>query len=219
MTTILHINSSARISDRSHTRKLGKTFLKQWKIHEPAVKVIDRDVGKNPISPVDQDWIIAAFTDPEQRTHAMVDHLKTSDELIDEIVAADIILMGAPMYNYGVPAALKGWIDKVARIGRTFSFDLARGDIPIEATLKDKVLVVLSSRGEFGFEPGGLRAHMNAFDIGISACAHYMGVAQEDIHSAVIEYQEFKDERHERSVVEAHAKTRSIADTLAPLYQ
>ena len=145
----------------------------------------------------------------------MTKRLSLSDELVAEVAAADILVMGAPMYNYGMPTALKGWIDHVARIGKTFSFDLSRGDTPIEPILSGKRLVVLSSRGEFGFAPGGVRAHLNALDPALAACAHYFGVAQGDIETIAIEYQEFKDDRHQASVEAAEAQTRELAVKLA----
>lgn len=134
-----------------------------------------------------------------------------SDKLVDEVRDADLIVLGAPMYNYGMPATLKAWIDHVARIGRTFSFDLGRGDFPIQPILSGKRLVVLSSRGEFGFQPGGVRAHMNALDPAIAACSHYFGVDARDIDTVAIEYQEFKDARHRQSVETARARTSELA--------
>ena len=213
--TLLHIDASAQTEERSHTRKLTTSFVERWMRVRPQDRVIRRDVGRSPIPAIDQDWIAGAFTKPEDRTPAMIRRLALSDELVDEVIASDVIVMGVPMYNYGVPAALKGWIDHVARIGRTFSFDLARGDVPIEPILSGKTLVVLSARGEFGFEPGGMRAHMNALDPALAACAHYFGVAREDIHTIAIEYQEFKDERYRRSVAKAEAAVPGLVDRLA----
>ena len=213
--TLLHIDASAQTEERSHTRKLTNFFVERWTRVRPQDRVIRRDVGRSPIPAIDQDWIAGAFTKPEDRTPAMIRRLALSDELVDEVIASDVIVMGVPMYNYGVPAALKGWIDHVARIGRTFSFDLARGDVPIEPILSGKTLVVLSARGEFGFEPGGMRAHMNALDPALAACAHYFGVAREDIHTIAIEYQEFKDERYRRSVAKAEAAIPGLVDRLA----
>ena len=213
--TLLHIDASAQTEERSHTRKLTTSFVERWTRVCPQDRVIRRDVGRSPIPAIDQDWIAGAFTKPEDRTPAMIRRLALSDELVDEVIASDVIVMGVPMYNYGVPAALKGWIDHVARIGRTFSFDLARGDVPIEPILSGKTLVVLSARGEFGFEPGGMRAHMNALDPALAACAHYFGVAREDIHTIAIEYQEFKDERYRRSVAKAEAAVPGLVDRLA----
>ena len=210
-TNVLHINSSARTGERSLTRALGATFLNAYRELAPETKIVSRDVGADPVAPIDEGWIAAAFTPPAERSEVMRARLRLSDELIDEVVDADLIVIGAPMYNYGPPASLKGWIDQVARIGRTFSFDLSRGDFPIEPILKDKKLVILSSRGEFGFEPGGLRAASNALDVALTSCAHYWGVAPQDIYKITIEYQEFKDERHRRSLKRAHQQAAELA--------
>ncbi|MGP1256440.1 MAG: FMN-dependent NADH-azoreductase [Kiloniellales bacterium] len=213
--TLLHIDASAQLHERSHTRRLTKSFVEHWRSLRPEDRVIPRDVGRSPIPAIDHEWIASAFTAPKDRTPAMIERLTLSDALIDEIISSDIIVMGVPMYNYGVPTALKGWIDQVARIGRTFSFDLARGDVPIEPILSGKTLIVLSARGEFGFAPGGVRAHMNALDPALAACAHYFGVARDDIHTVAVEYQEFKDARYRRSVAAAEAATLALAERLA----
>lgn len=215
MTTLLRIDASAQLEERSLTRHLTGLFTRSFLAEAPETKVITRDVGLNPIPAIDHKFIHAAFTPPEEREPWMSDRLALSDDLIEEVAAADILVMGAPMYNYGMPTALKGWIDHIARIGRTFSFDLARGDTPIEPILSGKRLVVLSSRGEFGFAPGGVRAHLNALDPALAACAHYFGVAPGQIETVAIEYQEFKDDRHAASVESAEARTRDLAVNMA----
>ncbi|MFC4216760.1 FMN-dependent NADH-azoreductase [Pseudophaeobacter arcticus] len=215
MPTLLRIDASAQLEERSLTRHLTGLFTQNFLAQAPDTKVITRDVGMNPIPAIDHKFIHAAFTPSDEREPWMNERLALSDELVDEVIAADIIVLGAPMYNYGMPTALKGWIDHIARIGRTFSFDLARGDTPIEPILSGKRLVVLSSRGEFGFAPGGVRAHLNALDPALAACAHYFGVAQADIETIAIEYQEFKDARHEASVESAEARTSNLAVKLA----
>lgn len=215
MPTLLRIDASAQLEERSLTRHLTGLFTHTFLANAPETQVITRDVGLNPIPAIDHEFIHAAFTPPEQREPWMNERLALSDELIEEVVAADILVMGAPMYNYGMPTALKGWIDHVARIGKTFSFDLARGDTPIEPILSGKRLVVLSARGEFGFAPDGVRAHLNALDPAIAACAHYFGVAQAEIETIAIEYQEFKDARHQASVETAEIRTRNLAVTMA----
>src|SRR6056297_482969 len=196
MPTLLRIDASAQLEERSLTRHLTGVFTRTFLTNAPDTRVIDRDVGLNPIPAIDHTFIHAAFTSLEDREPWMNERLALSDNLIDEVIAADILVIGAPMYNYGMPSALKAWIDHVARIGKTFSFDLARGDTPIEPILSGKRLVVLSARGEFGFAPGGVRAHLNALDPALAACAHYFGVARDDIETIAIEYQEFKDERY-----------------------
>lgn len=211
MTTLLRIDASAQLEDRSLTRMLTTLFTNELLQVNKNAKVITRDIGQHPIPAIDHRYIHASFTPPEVREDWMIRRLALSDQLINEVEIADIIVLGAPMYNYGMPAALKGWIDHIARIGRTFSFDLARGDYPIEPILNGRHLIVLSSRGEFGFEPGGPRAHMNVLDPAIAACAHYFGVDGANIHTVAIEYQEFKDARHDRSVIAAKEATRELA--------
>ena len=215
MPTLLRIDSSAQLEERSLTRQLTGIFTRTFLAKAPETQVITRDVGATPIPAIDHRFIHAAFTPPDAREPWMNERLALSDELVAEVEAADILVMGVPMYNYGMPTALKGWIDQVARIGKTFSFDLARGDTPIEPILSGKRLVVLSARGEFGFAQGGVRAHLNSLDLGLAACAHYFGVASEDIDTIAIEYQEFKDVRHQASVETAEARTGDLATKLA----
>lgn len=211
MTTILHIDASAQ-TERSISRKLSAKFIETWISERPSDTVIRRDLSVIPPGFVTGEWIAACFTPEEQRTPEMVSALKESDELISELESADIIVLGTPMYNYGMPAVLKAWVDRVIRIGKTFSFDLNRGDFPLEPILEGKTLVALTSRGEFGFAPGGIREHMNFLDGHIDAVAHYLGLANRYfVHS---EYQEFSDERHESSRKDAERDTVKLAKML-----
>jgi FMN-dependent NADH-azoreductase len=214
MTTLLHLDASVR-GDRSLSRRLSRTFVDAWLGRNPADRVIRRDLGAEPPPLMSAGWIAAAFTPPDRRDAAMRDALAWSDAAIDELAAADLIVLGTPMHNYGMPSALKAWFDQVIRIGRSFSFDLARGDFPIQPILSGKRLVVLSSRGEFGFAPGGARARFNHLDPHLATVARYVGVAERDIHAVAIEYQEFGDIRHARSVAEAEARAVALAEELA----
>lgn len=211
MTTILRIDVSAR-TKRSLTRGLSQRFIDEWLKQRPSDKIVQRDIGLNPPPAVSEDWIAAAFTPEEKRTKAQQATLQLSDTLIDEVERADIILLGVPMYNYGMPSALKAWFDQVIRVNKTFTFDLARGDEPIETILSGKHLVTLSSRGEFGFEPGGVREHRNHLDPHIRTCSKFLGVVQD--HLIAIEYQEFGDERHKNSVENAHRAVPKLVDHL-----
>lgn len=213
MATILHIDVSAQTIERSISRKLSALFLETWLAKRPEDKIIRRDIGENPPGFVSAKWIEACFTPEEKRTPELVEELKESDVLIEELASADLVLLGTPMYNYGMPAALKAWVDRVIRIGKTFSFDLARGDYPLEPILGGKTLVALTSKGEFGFAKGGIREHMNFLDGHIEAVAHYLGLANRRfVHS---EFQEFADERHDRSRSDAEKATVELATALA----
>ncbi len=214
MTTILHLDASARVT-RSLSRGLSQLFVNAWLSHHPDDRIIRRDLGAEPPPYMSEAWIAACFTPPEKRDAAMQAVLAWSDQAIAELVAADLIVLGTPMYNYGMPSALKAWFDQVIRIGGTFTFDLGRGDWPLEPIMSGKRLVVLSARGEFGFAPGGVRERWNHLDPHIATCAHYVGVARSDIHTVAIEYQEFGDTRHDRSRAESEVKVLSLATELA----
>jgi len=212
MTKILQIEASAR-GERSLSRGLSRHFRQAWVSRQPDFSIHRRDVGRNPPPLVSEAWIAAAFTPPAERSLEQESVLAPSEELIAEVESADVIAIATPMYNYGMPAALKAWFDQVIRIGRTFSFDLACGDWPLEPMLGGKTLVVLASRGEFGFEPGGVRASMNHLEPHIATCAHYLGASER--HFISIDYQEFADARHERSIIKAHRAIDKLVARLA----
>lgn len=210
MTTILRIDASAR-SERSLTRRLADAFVASWRQRLPDTQVIVRDVGRTPPPPVSEEWIAAAFAG-ENRTPEQRALLTLSDELIEEVETADLIVMSVPMYNYGMPAALKAWFDQVVRVDRTFSFDLSRGDQPLEPILSGKTLVVLTSCGEFGFETGGINEHASHLLPHIRTCAKYLGT--EMLEHVGIEYQEFGDARHEASRAAAFSAIPDVVGRL-----
>jgi FMN-dependent NADH-azoreductase len=211
MTTILRIDVSAR-KERSLTRGLSQRFVDEWLKQRPSDKFVHRDIGLNPPPAISEEWIAAVFTPEKERTQAQQASLQLSDTLIEEIECADIIVLAVPMYNYGMPAALKAWFDQIIRINKTFSFDLARGDEPLESTLSGKQLVILSSRGEFGFGPGGENEHLNHLEPHIRTCSKFLGATED--HSIAIEYQEFGDERHKQSIENAHKAVPKLVDRL-----
>src|SRR5690625_2631916 len=138
MTRLLHLDASARPgrsgeqAHGSHTRRLSARFVEAWKALRPDDPIVYRDIGQSPPPPVSGDWIHAAFTPPAQREPWMHQTLAMSDRLIDELLAADLVVAGVPMYNFGVPAGFKAWIDNIVRVGRTFGFDRARGEVRSE---------------------------------------------------------------------------------------
>lgn len=211
MATVLRIDASARVT-RSLSRGLTAAFTEQWLKSRPNDTLITRDVGLNPPPAISEAWIAAAFTTPQKHTPEQQEVLKISDQLIDELELADLIVIGTPMYNYGMPAALKAWIDQVIRIGRTFSFDLTRGEQPIEPILTGKILVILSASGEGGFEFGGTHAAMNHLDPAIVTASKLFGVSEQ--HVIRIEYQEFGDDRHQQSIQSAHATIPALVQQL-----
>ncbi|MDX1742076.1 MAG: NAD(P)H-dependent oxidoreductase, partial [Ruegeria sp.] len=219
MTTILRIDASVRGTDNpvaeynSISRALADNFIEEWKSVEPGVEIILRDVGVNPPDFISNDWIASVFTAEEKRTEEQRALVHLSDTLIDELDRADILLISTPMYNYGMPAALKAWFDQIIRVNKTFTFDLARGDYPLEPVMSGKTLVLLTSAGEFGFEKGGIRDGSGHLSTHIDTLRKYVGA--ERMFEAAAEFQEFGDERHVTSVANAKADARRIARELA----
>ncbi|XLZ70377.1 NAD(P)H-dependent oxidoreductase [Massilia sp. SR12] len=221
MTTILHLDSSARPgrsgaqAHGSHTRRLTARFLQRYRQLDSEIEVIYRDVGAEPPAPVTGVWVHAAFTPPAAREAWMVQALAQSDQLVDELLRADIIVAGVPMYNFGPPAQFKAWIDNIVRVGRTFGFDRARPGEPYWPLLADagKQLVILSSRGDYGYDPGQRLQGINHVEASVRSAFRYIGVSE--AFGAAIEYDEFGDERLARSIAEAELATDRLAETIA----
>ncbi len=117
MTTVLHINASGTI-DGSVSRAATAQLLQEL---DPT-KVISRDLAKTPLPQVDETWITTRLIPEAEHTEADRAVLALSDELIAELRAADVILIGMPMYNFGMPASLKAWVDLIARPKVTFAY-------------------------------------------------------------------------------------------------
>lgn len=220
MTTLLHIDSSARPGRSgtdargSHSRRLTARFVQRWRQIEPTVNVIYRDVGLNPPPPVTGDWIRAAFTPEHARDASMREVLAKSDELVAELLAADVIVAGVPMYNFGPPAQFKAYIDNIVRVGKTFGFDRSRAGDPYWPLLAEqgKRLVILSSRGDFGYEPGERIADRNHVEASVRTAFAYIGIAQS--WSVAVEYDEFGDERLLASIERAEQEVDRLVQRL-----
>lgn len=118
---VLLVNASSRLKD-SVTRNLTESLLDQLKKHHGVNKLTVRDVAALPLPTINERWIEANFTRPENRDEAHRSILAQSDALVDELKEADVIILGAPVYNFSVPASLKAWVDLVARAGLTFKY-------------------------------------------------------------------------------------------------
>lgn len=119
-TNILRVDTSAR-TEGSISRDLTDRIISRFEAAGP-VNVVRRDVAETPLPHVDAAWIGANFTPAIERTAEQSHKLDLSDTLIAEVKAADVLLIGLPIYNFGVPASLKAWIDLVARVGVTFAY-------------------------------------------------------------------------------------------------
>jgi len=121
MPTLLHVDSSP-LYGQSVSRALTAKFVSEWKASHPDGKVIYRDVNAIAIPSVSAEWVGAVFTPEEARTPQQTKLLSLSESLIGELQHADEYVIGVPMHNFGVPSALKLWIDQIVRVGKTFTY-------------------------------------------------------------------------------------------------
>src|SRR6202521_2005991 len=116
---LLQIDSSARAG--SVTRRLTAKFAEEWRTSHPTGEVIQRDLSTTTLPLITDDWN-ATHIEPSKLSPAQRNYLAVSDALIEEVQAADTIVIGAPMYNFAIPSLLKTWIDQIVRVGKTVAY-------------------------------------------------------------------------------------------------
>lgn len=142
MTTILQINASL-FSDDGQSSRLANAFVARYRATHPDTRLIVRDLARDPVPHLDADRFLAFRTPAAERSDVQRAHAAYSDALIDELRAADLIVLGLPMYNFGVPSQLKSYFDHVARAGETFRYT-ASGP---QGLLDGKTAYVFAARG------------------------------------------------------------------------
>lgn len=139
---VLEVSSSGRNGD-SVSRRLTNELIDALEAREGRLDVTRRDLSKG-VPLVDERWINANFTPEEERTAEQRETLAASDALVNELQSADVVVIGSPIYNFGVPAVLKAWVDMIARARLTFHYT---SDGP-EGLLKGKkAYIVIASGG------------------------------------------------------------------------
>jgi FMN-dependent NADH-azoreductase len=161
---LLQIDSSARTS--SVTRRLTTRFAEEWRKNQPDGEVIQRDLSATALPLITDEWS-ATHLDDSKLTPAQRSYLSTSDALIEELAAAETVVIGAPMYNFSIPSSLKAWIDQIVRIGKTVGY----GPNGPQGLLTRKKVVVITSRGG-AYEKGTAK---EAFDFQEPYLRHILG--------------------------------------------
>jgi FMN-dependent NADH-azoreductase len=139
---ILQINTSL-FSDHGVSSRLSDRLVARLVAADPATTVVKRDLGREPLPHLGSDTLAALSTAPEARTPEQAASVAAADAAIAELVAADVLVVAAPMYNFAVPTQLKAWFDRVARAGTTFRYT-AEGP---QGLLTGKKAVVVTTRG------------------------------------------------------------------------
>lgn len=200
MKSLLVINSSGRVT-RSITRQLTQRFTTRWLEANPGANILDRDVGLTPPSMLDEAWIASAYVPSETRSPEMVAALVESEILIAEIERADAIVIGAPMYNFGMTSQLKAYFEQIIRVGRTFDFNHDDDTNPYRPLLTSKPVTIITSTGSGGFEPGGPNAGTNYLDAPLVISLSLMGLS--DIEFIRVGFAGSHDEHFAASLAEA----------------
>ena len=142
MSRILVIESSAR-QQGSVSRELTQQFIANWQAAHPADQVQVRDLAAEPVPHLDATLLGGWMTPSEQQNDAEKAALARSNQLTDELLAADVLVLAAPMYNFAIPSTLKAWLDHVLRAGVTFKYT----ETGPQGLLTGKRAYVLTARG------------------------------------------------------------------------
>ncbi len=142
MTQLLHIETSI-FGPNGQSAQLAERFLARWRSFHPETLVTTRDLAAKPIPHLDGTAISGFMSVATERTSAQTIATERSDTLIAEVRAADVIVIGMPLYNLGVPSTFKSWIDHIARAGETFRYT----ESGPEGLLTGKKVYVMSARG------------------------------------------------------------------------
>lgn len=187
---VLRIDSSAR-RQGSVTRELADLLVDRLASQAGEIRLVVRDLAEG-LPFVNEEWIGANFTDPDARSERQRVVLAGSDSLVAELMEADVLVIGAPMYNFGIPAALKAWIDMVARARLTFRYG---ENGPVGLLDGKRAYLVMATGGTpvgsgIDFASGYLRhvlAFMGIMDVEIIAAERLMAQGEDARAAAVAE--------------------------------
>lgn len=195
MTTILHVSSSSN-PQNSVTRQVGAVMVDTLTQSHPGAKVITRDVVSTPLPHLTPEVIGAMFGGPDATTLAL------SDAMVAELLASDVIVIEAPMYNFSIPSALKAWIDHIVRVGKTFQYT-ATG--PAGMVAGKKAIIVLGS-GEI-YSEGPAKA-MDFQETYLRAVLGFIGIT--DVEAIIIGGTSMGPEKAAEAIANATARAGTI---------
>ncbi|KAB8041335.1 FMN-dependent NADH-azoreductase [Janthinobacterium aquaticum] len=167
MAKVLYINSSVR-SNGSLSRQLSGELVA--KLAAQGNTIVERDLAAQPVPHLTEAMMGAFFTPVEQRSAEAAATIALSDTLVDELLAADVLVLAAPMYNFSVPSTLKAWIDHIARAGRTFQYT-ATG--PVGLATGKKAYIFTASGGVYSEGPAAAYDHLSTY---LRAALGFLGI-------------------------------------------
>jgi FMN-dependent NADH-azoreductase len=205
MSRILHVSSSPR-GDASYSNQVAARLIRELKQANPQTTVTVRNLAQEPLPHIDADFVAATRSADGPRTEKQRAILAQSDALVDELLAADTIVIAAPMINFSVSTTLKSWFDYIARAGRTFSYSEAG---PKGLVTGKRVIIVSAS--------GGVYSGENAtFDFQIPWLKNILGfLGMTDVEIIRVEGTAFGPEAVDKALERATAHARELVGALA----
>ena len=199
MSTLLQIRSSL-FSDQGQSSQLADQYVARWQAAHPDGTVVTRDLAANPIPHLTAERFGAFTTPAEQRTTEQQAVVAESDALIAELRAADVVVLGLPLYNFGMPSTLKAYIDHIARAGETFRYT-ANGP---EGLLGGRQVRVFAARG--GLYAGTPLDTQSSYLRNFLA---FLGIT--DVEFIYAEGLAMGDEKRKSALSQAHARLSALA--------
>ena len=198
---ILYVTSSPRGS-ASYSNRVAANVLEELRTRHAEATVTVRDLAREPLPHVGDDFFTATRGPNGPQTEAQRALLARSDRLVDELLAADVIVIAAPMINFTIPTNLKAWIDYVARAGRTFRYS-EKGP---EGLVKGKQVIVVPARG-------GIYAAGNAMDFQVPYLKSVLGfMGMTDVDVLEVEGTAYGPDVAEKAVTAATAKLQATCE-------
>ncbi|MGE7958502.1 FMN-dependent NADH-azoreductase [Pseudomonas sp. NPDC089530] len=211
MSRILAVHGSPR-GERSHSRRLTEHFLQAWLEAHPQGRLTRREVGRAALPHISEAFVAAAFhPEPQARPLSMQADLALSDELVTELLEHELLVISAPMYNFSVPSGLKAWVDHLVRLGLTFNTVQDNGIAQYEPLVRGKKALIVTSRGGFGFGPGGELESMNHADPWLRTALGFIGI--DDVTVVAAEGEESAERSFQVSCAEAEQRLLALART------
>jgi FMN-dependent NADH-azoreductase len=166
---LLHIDSSV-LGTASVSRQLSSEIVARQRVLHPGIEVLSRDLAADPVLHLSGAHL-AALQGVSSKDELMNADLAKGNAYLDELIAADILVIGAPMYNFSIPTPLKAWIDRIAVAGKTFQYT-EKGP---QGLLKDKKAFIVSARGSVyaAGSPAASVEHQESYLIGL---LNFLGV-------------------------------------------
>jgi len=204
MKTLLQIQASI-FSDGGESSRLASGFVSRWRADNPGAEVIVRDLGREPVPHLTAERFQSFLAKPEERTPEQQGVAGFSDALIAEIERADVIVLGLPMYNFGVPSTLKAYFDHIARAGKTFKYT-EKGPVGL---LTGKKAIIFATRG--GLYAGTPLDTQTSY---VRDFLRFLGIS--DVEFVYAEGLAMGDAPKSAALARAAAETHALASRLAP---